>query len=268
MLHHFVLAITAVFLTASASIQLTGKWPTFSMSLFIGATTFLTYNVAAWNPFFQWNPFKVGFQKPPALWYFLLLIILVVFPVMKLPDGSVRIALYISIATFLYFLRWGKQGRLNSGLRSIPLVKNILLAGTWALMTVWFPNHNVGITTPLNYLLAGRFIYILAICFGVDLRDIHIDKIQSHTTLPVLLGYRTMKVFALILLLVFAVIIILQPATVLIPFRNNLQRAALLISTVIGMGCLLYLKENDRPEKYTILLDGHMLFQSVLICLL
>jgi 1,4-dihydroxy-2-naphthoate octaprenyltransferase len=263
-----VLAVTAILLSASATLQLSGKWPSLKMAFFIGASTFIAYYVAAWKPYLQWRPMQFGFQKAPLKRHFLIYLFglgLLLF--FTLPADCRPGAFLITGITFLYFLQWGKDGKHSTGLRSIPLIKNILLAGSWTLMTVWLPNHLVW-STASNYLLVSRFIYLLAICFGVDLRDITTDRKQDHTTLSVLLGFRTMKYCSLILLVIFAAFTMLQPEITFIQYRGSIQRMTLLISTAIIIAGFLHLKENDRSEKFTILLDGHMFLQGLLICLL
>ncbi|CAN5544202.1 hypothetical protein BH11BAC2_BH11BAC2_08820 [soil metagenome] len=252
-------------LAASSSIQLLGVYPPLQLLLFIFSGTFLAYRFAAWKIYLQVKPLRIGFQERPGIVAFLIPFILTIIPLLSLHSRAIFWALGIALFSSLYFLQWGQKGALKNGLRSVPLLKNVLLAGAWSVTTVWFPCYEQGWSSGTWYLFITRFIFILAICFGVDLRDLDTDRSQQLKTLPVLFGYRAIKIICLILFALFIALVFLKPADVLIPFRNPEQKTALVVSCVITSIALILLKRNDSTLKYTLLLDGSMLLQALMI---
>ena len=263
--HHIMLALTAIFYAASTSLQLFNHWPSVPLILFLGAGTILAYRIATWRPLISLFPFQFGFQSGynKIIFYVLLLIVLV--SLVQLPKNSVIGTLIMGTLTALYFSQWKSKEKLQSGLRSVPLIKNILLASIWAAATVWFPSHEKGFATGELYLFMSRFIYILAICFAVDLRDLENDRSQKTNTLPVIYGYNKIKSLCIILLLIFIALTFFRSSFVRVPYRNSYEEYVLISSAVLTIVCLLSLKKNDSYNYYTLLLDGNMFLQSFML---
>lgn len=264
-IHHCLLALTAVFYASTTSLQLFNTWPSWQLLLFLGSATLLAYRIAHWKPVITRVPFQIKLQGKHNKFVLSFLVLIVLFTSIQLPITAIIGALMMGLFSGLYFSQWNIHGKLKSGLRSIPLIKNMLLAFVWAATTVWFPAHQSGNAGGEMYLFTSRFIYILAICFAVDLRDLETDRIQKTKTLPVIYGYQKIKILCVILLLLFLALTIMRSAFVEIPFRTAYNDKVLIGSSIISILSLFFLKEKDTYNRYTILMDGNMFLQSFML---
>ncbi len=264
-IHHCLLALTAVFYASTTSLQLFNTWPSWQLLLFLGSATLLAYRIAHWKPVITRVPFQIKLQGKHNKFVLSFLVLIVLFTLIQLPITAIIGALMMGLFSGLYFSQWNIHGKLKSGLRSIPLIKNMLLAFVWAATTVWFPAHQSGNAGGEMYLFTSRFIYILAICFAVDLRDLETDRIQKTKTLPVIYGYQKIKILCVILLLLFLALTIMRSAFVEIPFRTAYNDKVLIGSSIISILSLFFLKEKDTYNRYTILMDGNMFLQSFML---
>ncbi len=264
-IHHCLLALTAVFYASTTSLQLFNSWPSWQLLLFLGSATLLAYRIAHWKPVIIRTPFQINLQGKHNKFELSFLVLIVLFTLVQLPFAAIIGALMMGLFSGLYFSQWNIQGKIKSGLRSIPLIKNILLAFVWSATTVWFPAHQSGYVGGEMYLFTSRFIYILAICFAVDLRDLDTDRNQNIKTLPVIYGYQKIKILCVILLLLFLALTILRSSFVEIPFRTIYNDSVLIGSSIITILSLFFLKEKDSYNRYTVLMDGNMFLQSFLL---
>lgn len=98
-----------------------------------------------------------------------------------------------AVISFLYFLPF-------SNLRSLPLVKSIIIGIVWTLVCVIAP---LGISEPDQtkiYFGTSQFLFITALCILFNIRDVEHDKRSKTHTLPVLYGLRVARIAAIIFL--------------------------------------------------------------------
>ncbi|MEI7735141.1 MAG: hypothetical protein WCI49_06720 [Ferruginibacter sp.] len=145
--------------------------------------------------------------------------------------------------------------------RKAGVFKTILLAFSWAFITVYLPyqtapdsNWNI-----MLLLLFNRFLFMLMLCIIFDARDTRVDKIRGLQSLTTLLNSKTVKQ---IMLVIFAAY--LHNGIVLrIYYQEIPQIAALLISGVCtGIVYLMSLKKQGYFFYYFIV-DGLMLFSAL-----
>lgn len=138
-------------------------------------------------------------------------------------------------------------------LKDIPGLKIVLIALTWTLVTVALPALDSGL--PLHdrripWLLAQRFLFILAITLPFDIRDIERDRRANITTIPTLLGRRHSRWLALALMLAFTLLSALHH-----DLGTDLGLSMLTLSGIV-FACLWF-SHKLQPEWYYVgLLDG------------
>jgi hypothetical protein len=135
-------------------------------------------------------------------------------------------------------------------LREVPFLKTFLIAVVWTSVLFYIPWLNEGRKTEVvqNELTAFIFLFA-ALTIPFDIRDIEQDTTQ-HKTLPLLLGVNLSKVFSIVFLFVFILII----ATINQKIGNNL-----ILGCVVLLTCLLVLFTNStRSIFFFAALDGIM----------
>lgn len=144
--------------------------------------------------------------------------------------------------------------------RKAGLLKTILLAFTWAFITVllpysYAPVHN---TQVLLLLFCIRFVFMLLLCIMFDARDTEVDKIKGLQSLTTLVSAQTVRV---IILLLFAVYLLLG-LIFRYYFNDTPQIIAFLITAVaVAVTYRLSLKKQGYLFYYFIV-DGLMLFAA------
>jgi 4-hydroxybenzoate polyprenyltransferase len=159
--------------------------------------------------------------------------------------------------TFFYYLPLGVIGRL----RELPFLKVFLISFTWAVATVLLPLAYIiypVFSLDILWLVLERFIFLLAITIPFDVRDIRIDAAKGLVTLPSKLGLKGALYLTFILLLVYLVI-----SAVHFGFGNILFVRTLCVFFVLILIQKISLKKTTY--YYTGLIDGSIIFQSVLI---
>ncbi|RYD96885.1 MAG: hypothetical protein EOP50_06210 [Sphingobacteriales bacterium] len=154
----------------------------------------------------------------------------------------------------------GKEKLRN--LRSIPLLKVILIAYVWAAVTVQLPllHARVPLAETYSYfLLYGRFLFILALAPLFDIRDVERDKLANVITLPALIGHAAAKAVSVILLLVFSGLVFLH--------YNFWFALALACSAAAAILVVVSAKPGKSERFYSGWADGMMLLQAVLVYL-
>ena len=145
--------------------------------------------------------------------------------------------------------------------RKAGVFKTVLLAFSWAFITVYLPyqtapdsNWNI-----MLLLLFNRFLFMLMLCIIFDARDTRVDKIRGLQSLTTLLNSKTVKQ---IMLVIFAAYL-LNGIVLRIYYQEIPQIAALLISGVCtGIVYLMSLKKQGYFFYYFIV-DGLMLFSAL-----
>ena len=108
-----------------------------------------------------------------------------------------------ALVTLLYVVPPSLIGGRNLGLRGVPLLKALLIAGAWSLVTVGMPVAIEGAQESdgrAGWLLALQFTFFLALAIVFDLRDSTPDP-RTLRTIPQVLGPRLAKALAALLLL-------------------------------------------------------------------
>ena len=91
----------------------------------------------------------------------------------------------------------------SKSLRDIPFIKIILIALSWAAVTVLIPAYlnQVFLVNAVWVLFILNFTYIFALVIPFDIRDLDFDE-PDKKTIPQLLGIKTAKYTAIILLII------------------------------------------------------------------
>ncbi len=146
-------------------------------------------------------------------------------------------------------------------LRNIPYMKIFIISFSWTIATVCLPllfEGNSILNFPVLFLMIERFLFILAITIPFDVRDLKLDKEGGLLTIPSKIGMKKSLLLASFLLLAYLAISICHYG-----FSNIVFVRALCVLSV-----LILIQRINRTRStyyYTGLLDGSMIFQSLLM---
>ncbi len=164
------------------------------------------------------------------------------------------------VLTLLYSLPlW--PGSKPSFFQKAGFIKTVLLAFTWAYVTVVIPARE-GIwihTTAALLLFTARFLFMLMLCIIFDSRDAAIDKMRSLHSLATAV---TRKTLGIIMIIVFACYVI--AGFVLRYFFDD--RPQLVAFLVTGVIVLLVYRLSLRKQGYVFYyfwVDGLMLISAL-----
>ncbi|MBP6023213.1 UbiA prenyltransferase family protein [Ferruginibacter sp.] len=145
--------------------------------------------------------------------------------------------------------------------RKAGLLKTLLLAFTWAFVTVYIPDKQVPTANTLTLLLLfnNRFLFMLMLCIIFDARDTKVDKIrglQSLTTLvtPVTIRYIMGAVF---------IAYIINGVVFRIYYNEPMQIIALLVTGIVAAVVYFFSLKKQGYFFYYFLVDGLMLFSAI-----
>lgn len=223
--------------------------------LFSSSATFFAYYIATLKPAIFIPP-QTGRSTIMPAW---------LIPALLLPIGSIvllqpaeiLLLQYITatILTLSYYLVWQTPQWKFHGTRSLFLIKNLVLALSWALVTA--PVHPGESTT--IYLFLHRFLYILVLSLLIDMRDIRHDQQQSVDTLAVRIGIPATK---------FISIILLSLATALVYYHHLQFNDYFLLPAVFSHAAtllaILFLRKESGHNTYLLLVDGNLLLHGIL----
>jgi hypothetical protein len=226
----------------------------FLYALAISLATFSVYNLQRIYKFkkqttlqtetYDWLKQRINWMKPMAIIYGTLALILSAFLVKDVLSTIWLLMFSVSVSVFYVVPFFGKR------LREVPFLKTFLIAVVWTSVLFYIPWLNEGRKTEVvqNELTAFIFLFA-ALTIPFDIRDIEQDTTQ-HKTLPLLLGVNLSKVFSIVFLFVFILII----ATINQKIGNNL-----ILGCVVLLTCLLVLFTNStRSIFFFAALDGIM----------
>ncbi|RDC66017.1 UbiA prenyltransferase family protein [Adhaeribacter pallidiroseus] len=164
-----------------------------------------------------------------------------------------------------FFYSWRiipQKNGVSIPLRNIPLLKIFLIAYVWSCVTVILPLlalavDNFLLSTNVGILFMRRFTFLFALTLVFDIRDYKKDKITHTLTFPGLVGVFSTKVFASLLLLVFAVL----------TWYSESGSALIHLELSAGLALLVvwFSTENRSDYYFLIFADGMMLVQSILV---
>ena len=236
-----------------------------ALAWLIGAGTFLVYRLSIWQPVFNSVERRIYLQKSPSKLELFLLAFSLILPSFLIDLKTLLFAGFTGLISTFYYFRLTLKNKAIGGLRIIPAFKNIFLAASWSFSTVYIPYLFVQASTPVLFLFLSRFIFILAVCFGVDMRDVQRDKKSGTKTLAVLLGFNQTKFIAIILSAVFIALTLSAKQIQLLPLRSDFEHYSLIFTGLLLIGILFYLKPSHKTSTYSLLLDGCMFLQAILL---
>ncbi len=227
----------------------------FSVVLFTG--TFIAYSLPAFSPSIHVKACKVTFRVLNNGLIFILLITYFILLYLLLPFALFLQYYLAGILSFLYSASINTSVQPILGLRSVFIVKNIVLALAWALATApVIPGDAASFLLFLN-----RFSFLMALSILIDIRDLDRDHVQQTPTLPLVKGVTFTKVTVLILLLAGPAFI--HQYTQLRDQANSLFMASVIssISTLAASGLL---SRKSGPAAFLVLVDGNLLLHALL----
>ena len=145
--------------------------------------------------------------------------------------------------------------------RRAGLLKTLLLAFTWAFITVYLPYQfsPTGNLFTLVLLFNNRFLFMLMLCIIFDARDTKVDKIRGLQSLTTIMSARTVQY---IMLAIFAAFII-NGIVLRIYYHEFMQVIALLVTGVITAVVYFFSLKKQGYFFYYFLVDGLMLFSAL-----
>lgn len=224
--------------------------------LLIFAGTFLGYYMADLKPLLDTVRHRFVLNAHPLL-YLVLSLLLFLFCILLEPRFVLLLQYLLAfLLTFLYYTNIRTPRFTFGGLRSVFLLKNISLALAWAFVTAPLHPGDAGSL----HLFAFRFLYLLALSIGIDIRDTLTDRERNVKTLAVLAGSRNTKGIAIILLL----------AGLALVYHDHLLRPedSLLLPALLSTACtlpgLLVLHERSSRNAFLWWIDGNLLLHGLL----
>lgn len=159
----------------------------------------------------------------------------------------------------------------NFSIRTLPIVKNILLAMMWAMATVIFPVLAEGISIlnlATGFVFIERFLFILVLSFMFDLRDFYSDPKEGLKTIATITGYKKLKSISQLLLAALIAIIIIH--FTFVDQANNLLSVAiaLILSVLITSFFIFITNKSKSKNHYSLLFDGATVIQAILVLML
>ena len=159
---------------------------------------------------------------------------------------SILLIFLAGIVSLIYVVPWGKKS-----LREISYLKSPLTAFVWTIIIIAFPWVNeYGISSIIFPELLAYFYYFVALTIAFDIRDLEHDFITQKTT-PQMVGITRSKVFSLVLISLFILIIAIV---------NENMRYNIVFYCGSILSILLILGINkQRKEGYYALIDASMM---------
>lgn len=167
---------------------------------------------------------------------------------------GIAVALTLAYTMPLWPFAWAKY------LRRIGILKTILLALTWAYVTVIIPAAALleTQTAPVLSLMIARFFFVGMLCVIFDRRDMKLDETHAIHSIATDLSRATLQKLMLVAFIIY------QAAGLLVRyhFSDGYQFAAFIITgLVVGWVYLLSLKPRGYLFYYFVV-DGLMLFSA------
>ena len=218
---------------------------------------------------FYWLISKYHFSQDLSLAEFLvknisnlLLFILasagVLYCMLSLPS----IGMYISVAVLLTLLYsvplW--PFRVFAFARKVGFLKTILLAFTWAYVTVVIPVAHVKAIngTALALLFTARFLFMLMLCIIFDSRDIAVDKIHSLRSLATDVSTHALQRIMAVVFILY----LLSGCLLRWYFDDTAQLVAFIITGLVTRWVYRLSLKKQGYFFYYFIVDGLMLFSA------
>ena len=259
--HSIFIAICAVALCYQTALLLHIDLPLY-LYAFVFCSTICSYN-------FYWLLSGYSFSDQPLRMFlkkrFSNLLVMIIaasgllFSVVKIPGVFPEIIL-ATLLTLLYAVPLLPL-KISVIARKAGLLKTILLAFTWAFITVYLPYQFAvnGNWYTMFLLLINRFLFMLMLCIIFDARDTKVDKIRGLQSLTTILSSKTVKQ---IMSVIFAAYL-LNGIVLRVYYHEIPQIAAILISGVFTAIVYLLSLKKQGYFFYYFVVDGLMLFSAL-----
>ncbi|MES2592953.1 MAG: UbiA family prenyltransferase [Bacteroidota bacterium] len=259
-------ALGAVCLIQSTAIQIRQQEQLLPYSFLVFFATLFVYN---FQRVFYKKSQDTSLNSIRRVWIFknqqtikLLIAIGMVGSVITFFLNDIILLLYLSpllLLSVIYFAPFVK-------LRKSPWLKLLTLVFVWTMVTAVLPCllSNSGLTENNVLHIFIRFFFMVAICIPFDIRDLRIDKADSVSTIPHLIGEDKARWLAFGCMLFYMILIIPEYTVGMISLEVFI---ALQIAAVINS--VLVLKSTSRRSEYFYVagIDGTMIIQGVLLML-
>jgi len=259
--HSIFIAICAVALCFQTSLLLQVELPGF-LYAFVFFSTLSSYN-------FYWlvSGYFLGSLSLPDfirrrythIFIFILATAGMLFSMFKIPQLLPVIAAAI-VLTLLYALPLlpFKIARIA---RKAGLLKTMLLAFTWAFVTVYIPYQQMPATGTITVILLfnNRFLFMLMLCIIFDARDTGVDKIRGLQSLTTMIKPVTVQYIMFVLFVIY----IGNGIVLRLYYNEPVQIIALLITGVVALIIYFFSLQKQGYFFYYFLVDGLMLFSAL-----
>lgn len=167
---------------------------------------------------------------------------------------------FLTIGVLVWLMPLGIISLLYSlkKLRDIPYLKIFLISISWGVLCGVIPFALAGNYNPQTLILNFIIItcYITAITIPFDIRDLDLDE-ETKKTIPQIMGVSKAIKTALI---------ILGISLFLFAFQFNLSQSLIYLLSCLISSYLIYNSSKEKPDiYYTLLIDGHIILQFLLI---
>jgi 4-hydroxybenzoate polyprenyltransferase len=259
--HSIFIAICAAALCFQTAILLQAKLSAWFYS-FIFFSTICSYNFYWLLSSYSFVPQKIIFHLRKYYSNSLVLLIAAAGLAVSLAHliEIVPVIAVAAVLTFLYAVpllpfKWVQVAK------KAGVLKTVLLAFTWAFITVYIPYQYAGTDNPtaLYLLFLIRFLFMLMLCIIFDARDTGIDKIRGLQSLTTMLSASAVKLIMFFLFAMFLAAGVLYR----VYFNEPLQIAALM---VIGAAVAVAYYHSLKKQGYFFyyfFIDGLMLFSAL-----
>jgi 4-hydroxybenzoate polyprenyltransferase len=240
------LALSAFFLSAATFYLLKGSFPDIGILTATALLTYSAYETATWYPYMVKEGVQLG--RHPGKFMILVTVLSLIAGMVLIPPA------FIPWIIVFYFMQWNTKG-LSGGLRSVFLLKNFLVAGVWTWITtvMIFPGE------PYHpWLIITRFVFIMLITMGLDLRDIESDRKLGVNTLATFLGFQ--KVKTALLLLILSTILVFS-------FLDFPGKFPFLLSCFFTGIAVLITKPSTGYWQIFLLMDGNLALHALFLLL-
>lgn len=261
-LSHSIFVSICAFALSIQSFQLLHVKTDLPVCLFIFFATLASYNFYWMVSKFRFND-KNGFadfmrKQSTGLLIFLLSSVFaglcLFYRPQILPVATVAVALTLLYSVPLWPVK------LPPFIQRLGFFKTVLLAFTWAYVTIVLPMQNGIFVSNLSegLLFTARFLFMLMLALIFDSRDVKMDKIRSMNSLATIVSKKTLS-------WIMGIVFCFYMATGLL-LRIYLHETAQVIAFIItGVVTLLVYRLSLKDQGYFFyyfIVDGLMLFSS------
>lgn len=143
-------------------------------------------------------------------------------------------------------------------LKDIPVMKNVVVATSWALVTVLFPAMHLSDPAWWIVIMSVYFMLVKTFIDTVlyDIRDVKGDRENGVRTIPVLIGPKK----------TVGVLLALNSTLLLgLPFVEGTVRLLVLTLVAYGYAYILYFKERRNPLALDFCVEGEWLLATIFL---